>query len=228
MGRIGLVALALGLAAVPCVHAGALSIHRVEVDEAAGQMRISGDEFGNDEPSVTLEGIPMVVVSHSPTEIVITLPPGTTPGTYLLNVWRLDGNREQGVFNVTVGAEGPQGAQGVPGPQGPQGGTATRLSLPALLLVILANSSCAQNGKPTASGEIYDMDRSTAAHQRFVFGTRVRVENLENGKSTQVRINDRGPFKKGRIIDLSRSAARDIDMIGPGTARVRLVVLDVP
>ena len=108
MGRIGLVALALGLAAVPCVHAGALSIHRVEVDEAAGQMRISGDEFGNDEPSVTLEGIPMVVVSHSPTEIVITLPPGTTPGTYLLNVWRLDGNREQGVFNVTVGAEGPQ------------------------------------------------------------------------------------------------------------------------
>ena len=99
-----------------------LVINRVEVDEALGQMRISGGEFGNDEPGVTLEGIPMVVVSHSPTELVITMPPGTTPGTYLLNVSQGKGNRGQSVFNVTVGAEGPQGEQGVPGPQGPQGG----------------------------------------------------------------------------------------------------------
>jgi len=81
------------------------------------------------------------------------------------------------------------------------------------------------HGRATASGEIYDMERNTAAHQRFAFGTWVRVENLDNGKRTEVRINDRGPFKRGRIVDLSRSAARKIDMIGPGTAKVRLTVI---
>ncbi len=84
------------------------------------------------------------------------------------------------------------------------------------------------HGRATASGEIYDMDRFTAAHRNFAFGTRVRVHNLDNGRMTQVRINDRGPFKKGRIIDLSRSAARDLDMIRPGTARVRVVVIGIP
>ncbi|MEZ5401305.1 MAG: septal ring lytic transglycosylase RlpA family protein [Bryobacteraceae bacterium] len=81
------------------------------------------------------------------------------------------------------------------------------------------------HGKPTASGEIYDMDGWTAAHRRYAFGTHVRVQNLANGKTTKVRINDRGPFVKNRIIDLSRAAAREIDMIGPGTARVRVVVI---
>jgi rare lipoprotein A len=84
------------------------------------------------------------------------------------------------------------------------------------------------HGRPTASGETYDMDHFTAAHRRFAFGTRVRVHNLDNGRSTQVRINDRGPFKKGRIIDLSRAAARDLDMVRPGTARVRVVVVAKP
>ena len=84
------------------------------------------------------------------------------------------------------------------------------------------------HGRPTASGEIYDMDAMTAAHRKFAVGTTVRVRNMDNGKSTQVRINDRGPFKKGRIIDLSRSAAREIDMIRPGTARVRVIVIGVP
>jgi len=82
------------------------------------------------------------------------------------------------------------------------------------------------HGRATASGEIYDMDKPTAAHPRFAFGTRVRVDNLDNGRTTIVRINDRGPFKRGRIIDLSRQAARSIDMIRPGTAKVRLVVLE--
>ena len=99
-----------------------LTIHRVEVDEAAGQMTISGVEFGIEEPFVTLEGLPVVVVSHSPTEIVATIPAAMTPGTYLLNVTLNGGSRPQGVFNVAVGTEGPQGPQGVPGPQGPQGG----------------------------------------------------------------------------------------------------------
>jgi rare lipoprotein A len=70
------------------------------------------------------------------------------------------------------------------------------------------------------------MERLTAAHQTLPFGTRIRVENLDNGMSVTVRINDRGPFAKGRILDLSRRAARDLGMLGSGTARVRIVVLD--
>lgn len=84
------------------------------------------------------------------------------------------------------------------------------------------------HGKATASGAIYDQNDFTAAHQTLPLGTHVRVTNLENGSSIEVLINDRGPFAKGRIIDLSHSAAHKIDMIGPGTARVRLDVLASP
>jgi rare lipoprotein A len=80
------------------------------------------------------------------------------------------------------------------------------------------------HGKRTASGEVYDMDDLTAAHKRLPFGTVVLVENLDNGRRTEVRINDRGPFVHNRVIDLSRGAARAIGMLGPGTARVRLSV----
>jgi len=69
---------------------------------------------------------------------------------------------------------------------------------------------------------MYDL---TAAHRTLPFGTRVQVTNLSNGKSVTVRINDRGPFKRGRIIDLSKAAAGKIDMISSGTARVRVKVL---
>ena len=81
------------------------------------------------------------------------------------------------------------------------------------------------HGRATSSGEIYDMERLTAAHQTLAFGTYVLVENLDNGRMVQVRINDRGPFVEGRIIDLSRAAARAIGMLGPGTARVRIKVV---
>jgi peptidoglycan lytic transglycosylase len=81
------------------------------------------------------------------------------------------------------------------------------------------------NGRPTSSGEIYDMHAMTAAHRTLPFGTRVLVHNLDNGKSVEVRINDRGPFKAGRIIDVSLEAAKRLGMIGPGTARVRLELL---
>ena len=84
------------------------------------------------------------------------------------------------------------------------------------------------HGKATASGEIYDQHDFTAAHQTLPLGTRVMVTNLENGSSTEVIINDRGPFAKGRIIDLSHTAARMLNMIGPGTALVRVDVLDSP
>ena len=80
-------------------------------------------------------------------------------------------------------------------------------------------------GKPTASGEIYDGNQMTAAHRTLPLGTVVDVENLENGKTLRVRINDRGPFVKGRIIDLSRTAARELGVIGPGTVNVRLTII---
>lgn len=84
------------------------------------------------------------------------------------------------------------------------------------------------HGKPTANGEIYNQHDLTAAHQTLPLGSRVVVTNLENGSSTEVVINDRGPFAKGRIIDLSYAAAQAIQMIGPGTALVRVDVLDAP
>jgi len=83
------------------------------------------------------------------------------------------------------------------------------------------------HGRPAASGEIYDMNQLTAAHRTLPFGTRVRVRSLESNKVVDVRINDRGPFVEGRILDLSWAAARALGLVGPGTARVRLEVLAV-
>ena len=80
-------------------------------------------------------------------------------------------------------------------------------------------------GRQTASGEIFDTDKFTAAHKSLPFGTIVKVTNLENGKTTVVRINDRGPFVPGRIIDLSRAAAAVVGLAGKGVARVRIQVL---
>lgn len=81
------------------------------------------------------------------------------------------------------------------------------------------------HGKLTANGERYNMNDYTAAHKTLPFNTMVRVDNVENGKSVVVRINDRGPYIDNRIIDLSRKAAREIDMIGSGTVSVRLSVM---
>ena len=77
-------------------------------------------------------------------------------------------------------------------------------------------------GRPTASGEKYRRNEFTAAHRNLPFGTVVRVTNLENGREVVVRINDRGPFVKGRIIDLSRAAAEALGFIQDGIARVRV------
>lgn len=81
------------------------------------------------------------------------------------------------------------------------------------------------DGRQTSSGEVYDMNALTAAHRTLAFGTRVRVHNLDNGRTVEVRINDRGPFKGGRIIDVSLEAAKRLGMIGKGTAKVRLEIL---
>lgn len=66
----------------------------------------------------------------------------------------------------------------------------------------------------------------TAAHKTLPFGTRLRVKNLDNGKTVVVRINDRGPYKKGRVLDVSKGAARKLGMLESGTARIRATVLD--
>ncbi|MBD8490188.1 septal ring lytic transglycosylase RlpA family protein [Echinicola sp. CAU 1574] len=110
------------------------------------------------------------------------------------------------------------------------------------ILIILIFSSCATsknqsarvekgmasyyankfNGRKTASGEKYHHNQMTAAHRTLPFGTIVQIKNLNNGKTVKVRINDRGPFVRGRIIDLSKKAARQLDMIREGVVPVEI------
>ena len=78
------------------------------------------------------------------------------------------------------------------------------------------------HGKRTASGEVFNQEKFTAAHRTLPWGSKVKVTNLANGKSVEVRINDRGPFSKGRIIDLSRAAARSLGMVEQGITTVRI------
>ena len=129
----------------------------------------------------------------------------------------------------------------------PRLSTGSRLALAAGLLLVAGALGCAttgavrlrgdeqvglasyygrpHQGRRTASGETFDMHAMTAAHRSLPFGTRVLVTNLANGHRALVRINDRGPFKKERIIDLSQAAARKLGMAGAGIARVRLEVV---
>lgn len=109
--------------------------------------------------------------------------------------------------------------------------------LPKYIILLFLLSSCAHkitqtgkasyyankfNGRKTASGEVFRNSKRTAAHLTIPFGTKVKVTNLRNGKTVKVRINDRGPFVKGRIIDLSKKAAKKIDMVNEGIGEVRL------
>ncbi len=109
--------------------------------------------------------------------------------------------------------------------------------LPILAVIMLAATSCARKitqsgkasyyadkfqGRKTASGEKFRQGRMTAAHKTLPFGTKVKVTNLDNGRTIRVRINDRGPFVAGRIIDLSKKAARRLGMVQAGVANVKL------
>lgn len=82
------------------------------------------------------------------------------------------------------------------------------------------------HGRKTASGQIYNMNKLTAAHRRLPFGTKLRVINLKNNREVIVRINDRGPYKTGRIIDLSKAAARKLGMLRNGIVKVKIKKLD--
>jgi rare lipoprotein A len=112
-----------------------------------------------------------------------------------------------------------------------------RLILPLLLLVATIASADPEmdgiaswyggkfHGRLTSNGEVFDTNEMTAAHKTLPFGTLVRVTNLDNGMTTIVRINDRGPFVEGRIIDLSRAGADAVGMVGIGVARVKLDII---
>jgi len=84
------------------------------------------------------------------------------------------------------------------------------------------------HGKPTASGETFDMNALTAAHRTLPFGTLVRVTQLDNNRSVVVRINDRGPFVAGRVIDVSRAAAEQLQITRAGLAKVRVEIVPAP
>ena len=78
------------------------------------------------------------------------------------------------------------------------------------------------NGRKTASGATFSQHKRTAAHRTLPFGTKVKVKNLDNGKTVRVRVNDRGPFVEGRMIDLSKKAARKLGMVKQGVANVEI------
>ena len=84
------------------------------------------------------------------------------------------------------------------------------------------------HGRTTASGERFDQGAYSAAHRTLPFGTTVRVTRVDTGKSVIVTVNDRGPFKKGRVVDISRQAARDLDMVEKGLTRVKVEILHQP
>ena len=111
-----------------------------------------------------------------------------------------------------------------------------RLIIIALALVLFGCSSVHQKGKaswygkayagkPTASGETFRTWRKTAAHKTLPFGTKLKVTRIDTGKSVRVVVNDRGPFVKGRIIDLSRKAAKKLDMIDAGVVEVEIRIV---
>ncbi len=117
----------------------------------------------------------------------------------------------------------------LPAPASVSAGSATAEVVPGSLEIGYASwYGNPYHGRKTSSGEVYDMYSLTAAHRTLPLGTEVEVTNVENSRTVTVRINDRGPFVDGRIIDLSLSAARLIDMVGPGTAMVEVKVLRVP
>jgi rare lipoprotein A len=119
-----------------------------------------------------------------------------------------------------------------PGPEAPQAGPAPQPGPKVAPRPAETGTASwygkAHHGQPTASGEIYDMHGLTAAHRSLPLGTRVLVTNVKNDRSVEVRINDRGPFVRGRILDLSYAAALELGSLSDGAFRVKLRVLEEP
>jgi len=104
--------------------------------------------------------------------------------------------------------------------------TVAMLKTPAPQTGVASYYGVPYHGRQTASGEVFNMKDSTAAHPTLKFGTKVKVTHLANNRSVTVRINDRGPFVKGRVIDLSQAAAEELQMIRTGLAEVKIEVFD--
>ena len=137
--------------------------------------------------------------------------------------------------NILVGTSVLASLAAAPRPNDPGSSTAPTRTLPRKLVTPkpyqIGTASWYGRpfqGKTTASGEAYDMFQFTAAHRRLPMGTLLRVTNLRNGSSVFVRINDRGPMPKSRIIDLSYAAAKALDLRKPGLGRVQLDVIEIP
>jgi rare lipoprotein A len=124
-------------------------------------------------------------------------------------------------------ASNPNATPGNPNPSGPPPAIEHQPAIPGQYVEegVASWYGVPFNGRRTSNGEIYDMHTMTAAHRTLPFNTIVRVTNLRNGKQAEVRINDRGPFVANRIIDLSLAASQAIDMVGTGTAQVRLEII---
>lgn len=137
-----------------------------------------------------------------------------------------------GIFLTSCGKKHHRAAQTPPAPQ--PATTSRRSKMPAALPVGYTEEGIASwygipyHGRRAADGEIYDMETLVAAHRLMPFNTWLKVTNEANQKSVQVRVIDRGPFVDGRIIDLSKAAAREIGLLGPGVGRVRLEVIAAP
>lgn len=103
----------------------------------------------------------------------------------------------------------------------------TNLRIGQMFVGIASYYGTKYHGRLTANGEVYDMYGISAAHKTLPFNTKVRVKNLKNNREILVRINDRGPFIKGRILDLSYGAARKLDMVTDGTSRVSIEIVEL-
>lgn len=129
------------------------------------------------------------------------------------------------LLSSCTGVHGPMSVPAVDGPQSATSG-AEPLAPSRVQVGIASWYGKPFHGRPTASGEPYDMYQATAAHRTAPLGTYAMVTNLANGQAVRVRINDRGPHKRNRILDLSYGAAQQIDMVRPGSARVKVEFLE--
>lgn len=134
------------------------------------------------------------------------------------------------VASLLSSCTGIHGPRSVPSAGGPQPNASGAEPLPTARVQVGVASWYGRefHGRPTASGEIYNMYQPTAAHLTAPLGTHALVTNLDNGQSVRVRINDRGPYKRPRILDLSYEAARQIDLVRPGSGRVQIEFLAEP
>ena len=111
-------------------------------------------------------------------------------------------------------------------PRSTNGGAPGGLGSPTIVNGVASYYGREHQGKKTANGEIFNMNKLTAAHRSLPFGSQVKVTNLSNQRSVTVRISDRGPYYQGRIIDLSQAAAERLEMVKSGIAKVKVEVLD--